>query len=150
MMVLPLCLPSSARAQAAAPAAAQPAPAKQTVTFDTDVVLWAFQVKADKTADYDKAMEKLKAALQKITRPEAKQQLAGWKIIKNSTPQGDGSILYVHVLSPVIKGADYSILNLVYEAFTDYKEQKEFYELYSGAVLKPYFAIQGPTTDFSK
>jgi len=159
MMVLPLCLPPSARAQAAQPAGGQPAagaqaaaPAqqKQTVTFTNDIVLWAFTVKPDKTADYEKAMDKLKAALQKITRPEAKQQLAGWKIVRNSAAQPDGSILYVHVLSPVIKGADYSILNLVYEAFTDYQEQKAFYDLYSGAINQPLFAIQGPVIDLGK
>ena len=89
---------------------------------EEDVVLWGFAVNPDKTADYEKVLAKLKESLQKITRPEAKQQLAGWKIIRNSSPQPDGTILYVHVLSPVVKGADYSINNLVYEAFTEYAD----------------------------
>jgi hypothetical protein len=156
LMVLPLCLPTSLRAQAAGapaagtqPAAAQPAPPPK-ITFDNDVVLWAFAVNPDKTADYEKVLEKLKAALQKIERPEAKQQAAGWKVIKNSAPQGDGSILYVHVLNPVVKGADYSINNLVYEAFTDYAERKAFYDMYSTSVKGAIFAIQGPVTDLGK
>jgi hypothetical protein len=153
MMVLPLCPPALAQA----PAGAQPAPAaqpaaaaKNKVTFDNEVVLWAFTVKPDKTGDYEKVLDKLKAALQKISRPEAKQQLAGWKVVRNSVAQPDGTILYVHVLNPVVKGADYSIINLVYEAFTDYAEQKAFYDLYSGSVNAPLFAIQGPTVDLGK
>src|SRR5262245_40501887 len=111
---------TASMASAQAPATTQPAPAAaapKPLNFSGEVVLWAFQVKADKTADYEQVIAKLKESLQKITRPEAKQQLAGWKVIKNATPQPDGSILYIHVIN-VVKGADYSINNIVYEAFT--------------------------------
>ena len=124
--------------------AAQPAaPAK--ITFTGDVVLWAFQVLPDKQADYEQVLTKLKAALQKIERPEAKQQMAGWKVIKNGTAQPDGSILYIHIITPV-KDADYTITNLFYEAFTDPKERTAFYELYRGSLAKSpvLFNIQAP------
>jgi hypothetical protein len=65
-MVLSLCFTASGRTQEAAqqPAGTQPAagaqwaapaqaPQKVTVTFDNDVVILAFEVKADKAADYD-------------------------------------------------------------------------------------------------
>jgi hypothetical protein len=168
MFVLPFSLPASALGQAAgdqqpAAGAQQPAagaqqaagtqPAAQTppkITFDSDIVLWGFAVNPDKTADYEMVLAKLKDALQKIQRPEVKQQAAGWKVIKNTQPQTDGSILYVHVLDPVVKGADYSINNLVYEAFTDYAERKAFYDMYSGSVKGALFAISGAVTDLSK
>jgi hypothetical protein len=54
------------------------------------------------------------------------------------------------VLSPVVKGADYSIVHLYYEAFTDYAERKAFYDMYAGTKPTPLFAIRGPVTDFSK
>jgi hypothetical protein len=71
-------------------------------------------------------------------------------VIRNSAPQPDGSILYVHVLNPVVKGADYSINNLVYEAFTDYAERKAFYDMYAASVKGALFAIQGPVIDLGK
>jgi hypothetical protein len=72
-------------------------------------------------------------------------------VIKNEQAQTDGSILYLHVIDPVVKGADYSITNLVYEAFTDPVEQKAFYDLYRGSIKAALFTIQGPiVTDFSK
>src|SRR4051812_46391799 len=94
---------------------AQAAP--QKTTFSGDVVLWAFTVNPDKVADYEQVIAKLKDALSKSTRPEAKQQLAGWKVVKNAMPNPDGSIVYVHTISPVVHDADYSITNLVYEVF---------------------------------
>jgi hypothetical protein len=134
--------------RAAAPAPVpgqQPAPpAPQKLTFTGNVVLWAFTVNPDKTADYEQVIQKLKAALQKIERPEAKQQLAGWKVIKNAMAQPDGSILYIHIIDPVVKDADYSITNLYYEAFTDPAERKTFYDMYRGAVKAAFFQIQGP------
>lgn len=125
--------------------------ALQKVTFDGDVVLWAFTVHPDKTADYEQVLAKLKESIVKLGRPELQQQAAGWKIIKNATPQGDGSILYIHVIDPVVPGADYSITNIVYEAFPDPQERIDFYELYRGAIKAAFFTIQAPVVaDMSK
>jgi hypothetical protein len=127
---------------------AQQAP--QKTTYTGDVVIAAYIVNAGKEADYEKVMATLKDSLGKSARPEAKQQLAGWKVIKNAMNQPDGSPLYVHIITPV-KDADYSITNLVYEVVKDPAEQKAFFELYRGALQKPLFVIQGPvTSDFSK
>ena len=123
----------------------------QKTTYTGDLVLAAYVVNADKVADYEKVIATLKDSLSKSPRPEAKQQLAGWKIIKNSANQPDGSALYVHVITPVVKDADYSITNLVYEVVKDPAEQKVFYDLYRGALKQALFVIQGPVTaDFSK
>ena len=122
----------------------------QKTTYSGDVVLVAYAINADKTGDYEKVVATLKDSLSKSQRPEAKQQLAGWKIIKNSKPQPDGSIVYVHVIT-VVKEADYSITNLVYEAVTDPMERQNFFNLYKGALKAPLFAIEGPlVADFAK
>ena len=61
---------------------AQQAP--QKTTYTGAAVLAAYAVNADKVADYEKVIETLKDALSKSSRPEAKGQLAGWKVIKNA------------------------------------------------------------------
>jgi hypothetical protein len=122
----------------------------QKTTYTGDLVIAAYAINADKTADYEKVVATLKDSLSKSQRPEAKQQLAGWKIVKNEKPQPDGSIVYVHVIT-VVKEADYSITNLVYEAVTDPMERLNFFNLYKGALKSAMFAIQGPmVADFSK
>ena len=141
VLILP-AFSQNAFAQAAAP---------QKTLYTGDVVLAAYVVNADKVADYEKVMATLKDALSKSTRPEAKQQLAGWKVIKNDMNQPDGSPLFVHIISPVVKDADYSITNLVYEVVTDPMERTNFYNLYRGALKQALFVIQGPmVSDFSK
>ena len=128
---------------------AQTAP--QKTTFTGDVVIQAFAINPDKTADYEQIIAKLKDALSKSEAPEAKQQLAGWKIIKNAMPNPDGSIVYIHIISPVVKDADYSIMNNIYSAVKDPAEQKAVYDMYRGALKAPLFVIQGPmVADLSK
>ena len=128
---------------------AQTAPNK--TTFNGDIVVMAFAINPDKTADYEKVIGSLKDALSKSEAPEAKQQLAGWKIIKNAMPNPDGSIVYIHIISPVVKNADYSIMNNIYAAVKDPAEQKAVFDMYRGAMKAPLFVIQGPmVADLSK
>lgn len=125
--------------------------AAQKTTYSGDMVIIAYAVNAGKDADYEKVIATLKDALAKSSKPEAKQQLAGWKVMKNSTNQPDGSSVYLHVISPVVKDADYSITAIVYEVVKDPTEQTAFFNLYKGALQKPLFQIQGPmVSDFSK
>ena len=144
-------------AAAGQPATQQPAAqqsqesAPQKTIYTGEIVIAAYAVNPDKTADYDQVIATLKDSLSKSMRPEAKQQLAGWKVMKAMTPQPDGSIVYVHVITPVVPNADYSITNLVYEAVTDPMERLNFYNTYRGALKAPIFLIQGPiTADLSK
>ena len=128
---------------------AQTAPNK--TTFNGDIVVMAFAINPDKTADYEKVIASLKEALSKSEAPEAKEQLAGWKIIKNAMPNPDGSIVYIHIISPVVKNADYSIMNNIYAAVKDPAEQKSMFDLYRGAMKQALFVIQGPmVADLSK
>ena len=108
------------------------AQAPQKLTMDGDLALWSVAIRPDKTADFEKVLGKVKEALGKSTAPEAKQQLAGWRVVKMAKPMPDGNIIYTHVITPV-PGADYNILQVLYATFTDPAEQKELYELYRGA-----------------
>jgi hypothetical protein len=120
-------------------------------TYTGDVVIAAYVVNAGKEADYEKVIATLKDALAKSPKPEAKQQLAGWKVIKNGMNQPDGSPLYLHIITPVVKDADYTITTIVYDVVTDPMERTNFFNLYKGALQKPLFVIQGPiVSDFSK
>ena len=128
---------------------AQAAPNK--TTFTGDIVVMAFAINPDKTADYEKVLASLKESLSKSEAPEAKQQLAGWKVIKNAMPNPDGTIVYIHIISPVVKDADYSLMNNIYAAVKDPAQQKAVFEMYRAALKAPLFVIQGPmVADLSK
>jgi hypothetical protein len=77
-------------------------------------------------------MGKLKEALQKSTKPERKQQAASWKVFKSPEPAAGGNVLYVFVIDPAVKGADYTVSTILAEAFpqdvqTLYKQYAESY-----------------------
>jgi hypothetical protein len=125
---LPLQAFAQAPAQPAAPGqegqapatqapAAQPAAPQPGLTFDGDAGLILMQIKPDKTADFESVMSKLKEALAKSDKPERRQQAAGWKIYKSTDPGPGGNVLYVAVINPVQKGADYTVAKILYEVF---------------------------------
>ena len=149
MLMLPAFSLTGHAQEAAAQQPAAAAPPKTTYTGDAVIVMYA--ANPGKDADYEKVIATLMGALAKSTAPEAKQQLAGWKVMKNAQPQPDGSLVYIHIISPVVPEADYSITNIVYDVVKDPTEQKTFYDQYRGAVKAALFMIQGPlTADFGK
>ena len=129
-----LMLPAFSLTGQAQDATAQAAPAKPAAqTYSADSVIVMYAINPGKEADYEKVIATLRAALAKSTAPEAKQQLASWRVVKSEKPLTPDGTTYIHIISPVVKGADYSISNIVYAVSTD-DEKRAFYELYKGAL----------------
>ena len=125
--------------------------APQKTTYTGDVVIAAYVVNAGKEADYEKVIATLKDALAKSPKPEAKQQLAGWKVIKNSANQPDGSPLYLHIITPGRQGCGLFDHEPRLRGRHRPDGAEDFFNLYKGALQKPLFVIQGPiASDFSK
>ena len=109
-------------AHAQAPAATTTAPPQQAQPvsnkreFPNDAGMTLNFIKPDKTADFEAVMAKLKEALAKSEKPERKQQAAGWKVFKSADPAG-ANVLYVYIIDPSVKGADYQVSNIITEAF---------------------------------
>jgi hypothetical protein len=90
---------------------------KSPYVFSADAALSLNFIKADKTADFEMIVGKLREALQKSTKPERAQQTASWKIYKASEPGPNGSAIYVFLVDPVVKGSDYSVSTILSEGF---------------------------------
>jgi hypothetical protein len=121
---------TTAFAQAAPAAAAQAAPTARLFASDAGMVLNF--IKTDKTADFEAVIAKLKEALLKSEKPERKQQAASWKVFKSPDPAAGGNVLYVFMIDPSVKGADYTVSTILAEAFptevqTLYKQYAEAY-----------------------
>lgn len=114
--------------------APQPPPAPQTRTFASDAGMIFNQIKPDKTADFEMVMGKLKEALQKSQDPVRKQQAASWKVFRAQEPGPNGVVLYVFILDPAVKGADYTVSKILAEAFPQEVQDlyKKFSEAYAG------------------
>ena len=125
-------LPALLSAIGIVPAAAQQA--QQALTLEGKVALWTVAIKADKTGDFETIMAKLRDGLSHSTKPERRQQAAGWKIMRVGNALPDGTVAYVHIIDPVVPGADYTIMQVLYEEFPD--ERQKLYEMYRGAFGK--------------
>jgi len=74
------------------------------------------QIKADKVADFELVMARLRTALANNPDPVRKKQGAGWKVYKAAEPY-EGSILYVFVIDPAVPGADYTISRILAQMY---------------------------------
>ena len=134
----------AAAQQAPAAAPAQAAPAPQARVFTGDVGLMFNVVKPDKTADFEMVVGKLKEALAKSDDPVHKQMAQGWRVIKNPEPIQGGNYLYVFLIDPVVKDADYTVSRVLAKAFP--AEVQELFKVYSacfagGVTLQNYTTV---------
>ena len=126
---------SGTLAQAQTPPAQQAQQQKSPYVFAGDGAAVLNFVKADKTADFEMVMGKLKEALAKSEKPERKQQAAGWKVFKAAEPGPSGAVIYVFLIDPAAKGSEYSVGNILVEAFP--AEGAALYKTYSDCFGQP-------------
>src|SRR6266851_4267899 len=91
-------------------------------------------IKADKTDDFEDIVDKLKTALEKSSNPQRRQQAASWRVYKSPDAGPAGSVLYVYIVDPVVKGADYSVAMILAEAFSGAELaalQKQYIDAYA-------------------
>jgi hypothetical protein len=116
----------AAAQEAQQPAAQQAAPQAVSFAGDGGVVFW--QVKPDKTADFEYVMGRYREALEKSEDATKKQVATGLRIYRTSPwaapgakePDPGQNVLYLFIAEPAVRDADYSsaaILKLLYEAF---------------------------------
>ena len=116
-LVVGVLAAGTVQAQQATPPAQQAAAAPAKRMFANDAGMVLNFIKADKTADFEAVMGKLKEALNKSDKPERKAQAAGWKIFKAAEPGAGGSVLYVMFVDPSVKDADYTVSTILAEGF---------------------------------
>jgi pyruvate/2-oxoglutarate dehydrogenase complex dihydrolipoamide acyltransferase (E2) component len=128
-LMVAVCSAAPTRAHAQAAQAAPAAPAARVFASDAGMVLNF--IKADKTGDFEAVITKLKEALQKSDKPERKQQATGWKVFKSADPAQNNQVLYVFVIDPPVKGADYTVSTILNEGFP--QEVQALYKQYAEA-----------------
>jgi len=142
LRVLPaLALIAAGVAQpAGAQATTGPQPTK--LTFQGDVALWTVAIKPDKTTAFEQIMTRVRDALGKSSDPSRQRQAAGWKVMKIEKPLPDGNIAYVHVITPVVRDVDYTVMQILYDAFPE--ERQALYETYRDAFAANLSLATGP------
>jgi len=131
---------------AASGAQAQQLPAR---TFGSDAGIVLNFIKVDKTADFEAVVGKLKEALQKSDKPQRKEQAASWKVFKGQEAAAGGNALYVFVIEPSVKGADYEVFTILNEAFPS--ESRALYDRFRESLASGQTILNlALTADFGK
>ncbi|MBI2835685.1 MAG: hypothetical protein HYX76_14790 [Acidobacteria bacterium] len=123
--------PSPQTTEPSQPTTQPQAQAPAARTFSADAGMMFNVIKADKTADFEMVMGRLKDALQKSEDPARKQQAASWKVFRSLEPGPSGNVLYIFIMDPAVKGADYTVSKILSEAFPT--EVQDLYKKYSEA-----------------
>ena len=106
-----------------------PPPLGRVFASDHGIIFNA--IRPDKVMDFEMVLAKLRDALANSKDPVRQQQGWGWKIYKQTEPGPNGSVLYVFVMDPAVKGADYGVAKILAEAYPT--EIMELYRMYIGA-----------------
>ena len=116
-------------------AQAQDAPKANPYVFAGDGAVLLNFIKADHVADFEMILGKLKEALAKSEKPERKQQAESWKVFKANEAGPGGAAIYVSVIYPSVKGADYTVTTILNEAFPT--EVQDLYKKYADSFATP-------------
>lgn len=110
----PPAQPPAAAGQAAAPP--PPAvPASRRFTSDAGIIFSV--IKADKTADFEAVMARVKEGLTKSADAKRKQMALGWRVFKGVEAGPGGNVVYVWIIDPPVKDVDYTVTEILKEAF---------------------------------
>jgi len=109
--------PATPAGAAQAPAAAQSAAVPATRPFTADAGIMFSVIKPDKVADFEMVMGRVKDGLAKSTDPQRKQQALSWRVFKGVEAGPGGNIVYIWLVDPPVKDADYTVTAILTEAF---------------------------------
>lgn len=101
---------------ASAPAAVE-AHAAAGYRFASDAGIMFKFIKADRTADFEATVGRLKEALARSPNPERREQARSWRVFRAAQSATNGDAVYVFEFNPPVPGADYTVSRILEEAF---------------------------------
>lgn len=114
------------------PAAPPPSvPSSRRFTSDAGIIFSV--IKPDKTADFEMVMGRVKEALGKSQDPKRKQQALSWRVFKGQETAPGGGIVYVWFLDPPVKDVEYTVTDILTEAFPN--EAQDLWAKYVGSFV---------------
>jgi hypothetical protein len=99
------------------PTPAAQAPVPWTFSGETGLVFVA--VKPDATTAFEAGLASLGDVLAASQKPVRQKQKAGWRVFRQVEPYRGGLALYVFVLEPAMRDADYSVSAILAEGLPD-------------------------------
>jgi hypothetical protein len=103
--------------------------------FSGDVGIQVSFIKADKAEDFESAMSGLRDALGRSSSATRQRQAAGWRVLRQKDGAAAGEVVYLYLIDPVEKDAEYSPARIVSEILTQ-EATVEFVQRYTLAFAR--------------
>jgi hypothetical protein len=100
--------------------------------FSSDAAVLTLFVKRDRIPGFEQVVRRVHEGLAASRRPIRLEQAAGWKLFKSKEQGPNGTVLYLSLISPVVKGAEYSVPQVLQEAYP--QEAPQLLSLYRDAL----------------
>lgn len=100
-------------------------------TFTAPAGLILSYIKSANSADFERVMSRLGAALASSEDEQRRELVAGWRVYRSREPGPDGEVLYVWLIDPAVAGADYAVPELLGEELPD--ESQALFDAFSEA-----------------
>ena len=81
--------------------------------FGADAGLVLTFVLPDQTDDFERVLGYFREVLEQSEDPIRRQQSEHWRMFRSSDPGPNGAALYVSLMKPVLRGADYNIVHIL-------------------------------------
>ena len=115
------------------PAAPPPPAVPSSRRFTSDAGIVFSIIKADKTADFEAVMAKVKEGLAKSSDAKRKQMALSWRVFKGLEAAPGGAVVYVWILDPPVKDVEYTVTDILREAFPN--EAQDLWAKYSACFV---------------
>jgi hypothetical protein len=100
--------------------------------FSSDAAVLTLFVKSERIPGFEQVVRRVHEGLVASRQPIRLEQAAGWKLFRSKQDGPNGTVLYVSVIAPVVKGAEYSVPHLLQEAYP--QEAAQLLPLYRDAL----------------
>ena len=115
------------------PTPVAPAGGSQAYAFPSGAGLLLVYVRPERTADFERVVQRLAEVLDKADQAVRKQQAAGWRMFKSVEAPKD-SVIYVFVVDPAVAGSDYDPIKVLSEGLPT--EAHALYESLKSATVR--------------
>ncbi len=100
--------------------------------FSSDAAVLTLFVKRDRIPGFEQVVHRVHEGLVAGRRPVRLEQAAGWRLFRSKEEGPNGTVLYLSLIAPVVKGAEYSVPQMLQEAYP--QEAPQLVPLYRDAL----------------
>jgi hypothetical protein len=117
-----------------------PSFAQTAARLKTGAGIVIYPVHSDKTQEFEALIDRVGQIVQRSDNPVRRQQARGWRVFRAKEPGPAGSVLYMFMLDPVVKLADYDVVKAMTEELPT-EEADQFNRKWTGCLAGPHTVL---------